>query len=88
MSKSTNIFEVEVTRAKEIKEGKIAFDMKVNGISVYNCWYVKGEKNGKEYEIINLPQYKGSNDKYYSYVWFPISRELKEDIISQLEKLI
>lgn len=81
-------YTVEVTRAKEVSEGRVAFDMKVNGVTIYGCWYIEGEKAGKEYTIINLPQTKGKDDKYYSIAWFPMSKEIKSNIIEQLEKMV
>lgn len=82
-------FECVVTRAKEVKEGTVAFDMEVNGVKVYGCWYKEGtNKDGKEYQIVNLPQEKGKDGEYYSIVWFPMSKEVREDIIDQLQKLV
>lgn len=81
-------YNCEVIRAREVKEGRVAFDMKVNGVTVYGCWYVEGEKDGKPYTIINLPQYKADNGKYYSWAWFPMSNEVKQNIIEQLEKMV
>lgn len=95
MKKSTNEtkttkvkYTVEVTRAKEVSDGRVAFDMKVNGVTIYGCWYIEGEKDGKEYTIINLPQTKGKDGKYYSIAWFPMSKEIKGNIIEQLEKMV
>lgn len=82
-------YDVKVTRAKEVKEGTVAFDMVVNGVTVYGCWYREGkDKNGKEYQIISFPSHKGADDKYYNYVWFKIEDDVKEDIIAQLQKLV
>lgn len=82
-------YECIVTRAKEIKEGTVSFDMEVNGVKVYGCWYKEGtSSNGKEYQIVNLPQEKGNDRKYYSIAWFPMSKEVRENIIEQLQKLV
>lgn len=81
-------YDVKVTRAKEVKEGSVAFDMEVNSISIYGCWYNEYKtKEGKEGTMLTFPSYKNS-DKYYNHVWFPISAELKADIIAQIEKLV
>lgn len=81
-------YEVKVTRAKEVKEGSVAFDMEVNGITIYGCWYNEYKtKEGKDGTLISFPSYK-NKDKYYNHVWFPISNELKADIIAQIEKLV
>lgn len=90
-AKETNVtYEVEVTRAKEIKEGTVAFDMKVNGVTIYGCFYREyTSKEGKEGTMITLPSQKSAkDDKYYNICFFPISKELKEEIVAQLEKLV
>ena len=93
-------YECIVTRAKEIKEGTVSFDMEVNGVKVYGCWYKEGtSSNGKEYQIVDLPQEKeyqivdlsqkkGNGRKYYSIAWFPMSKEVRENIIEQLQKMV
>lgn len=82
-------FDVKVTRAKEIKEGCVAFDMIANGITIYGMFYRAGtDKNGKEYELLSFPSHKGGDDKYYNHVWFKIDDTLKTEIIAQLEKLV
>ena len=81
-------FEVKVTRAREVKEGSVAFDMEVNGITVYGCWYNEYKtKEGKDGTMISFPSYK-NGDKYYNHVWFPIPKELKDNIVAQIEKLV
>lgn len=82
-------YDVKVTRAKEIKEGKVTFDCEVNGIKIYSCWYNEYKtKDGKDGTMLSFPSYKGSDGNYYNYVWFPISQDLKADIIAQIEKLV
>lgn len=81
-------YTVKVTRAKETKEGTVAFDMTVNGVKIYGCWYNEYKtKKGKDGVMLSFPSYKAS-DKYYSHCWFPISKELKDNIIAQIEKLV
>lgn len=90
-AKETNVtYEAEVTRAKEIKDGTVAFDMKVNGVTIYGCFYREyTSKEGKEGTMISLPSQKSEKDgKYYNHVFFPISKEMKDNIIAQLEKLV
>ena len=78
-----------IPRAKEVKEGVVSFDMTINGITIYGCWYKECTgKDGKEYQIISFPQEKGADGKYYNKVWFPISNELKEVIITMLQELV
>lgn len=92
MKKSNNQeskkYEVKVTRAREVKEGSVAFDMEVNGVAIYGCWYNEYKtKDGKEGIMLTFPSYK-NGDKYYNHCWFAISKELKEEIIAQIEKLV
>lgn len=87
-TQETSNYTAKVTRAKEVKEGQVVFDMVVNGITIYGCWYREGEKDGKEYHLISFPSQKGKDDKYYNHVWFKISDELQADIIDQLQKLV
>ena len=78
-----------VLKAKELKEGRIVFDMEVNGIKIYGCWFIEyTNKKGEDGTIVSFPSYKGSNGEYYNYAWFPISKGIKEDIKTQLEKLV
>ena len=87
-TEATNTYDVKVTRAKEVKEGSVAFDMVVNGVTIYGCWYRGGQKDGKEYQMISFPSQKGKDDKYYNHCWFKIDDDLKSDIIAQLQKLV
>lgn len=82
-------YKVIVLKAKEIKDGRVTFDCEVNGIKLYSCWYNEyTTRDGKDGTMLSFPSYKGSDGKYYNYVWFPISKELKADIIAQIEKLV
>lgn len=90
MKKQNNVeYSVEVIKAKEVKDGIIIFDMEVNGIKIYSCWYNEYKtKDGKDGTMLSFPSYKGSDGNYYNYVWFPISADLKANIIAQIEKLV
>ena len=83
-------YTVEVIRAKEVKLGTIAFDVNVNGVTIYGCFYKAGisKKTNKDYELISFPQRKGTDDKYYNIAWFPISADVKAEIIKQLGDLV
>lgn len=74
-------FEIEVIRAHEFKSGDISFDMKVNGVTIYNCTYMNESAKVKK-SFVSFPSRKGSDDKYYSYVWFKIS----DDDLAEIEK--
>lgn len=83
----TQKYEIKVTRAKEFKDS-IAFDMEVNGVSIYGCWYREGTKNGKDWTMISFPSHKSGDGKYYNYAWFAITEDIKKDIIEQIKKVL
>lgn len=88
-NENTVKYSVEVLKAKEVKDGKVIFDMAVNDIEIYGCWYNEYKtKDGKDGTMLSFPSYKGSDGNYYNYVWFPISKDLKANIIAQIEKLV
>lgn len=74
-------FEIEVLRAHEFKSGDISFDMKVNGVTLYNCTYMNESEKVKK-PFVSFPSRKGSDGKYYSFVWFKIT----DDMLSEIEK--
>lgn len=85
---------VKVLKAKDFsKDSKldtnVAFDMEVNGIKIYGCWLKEGtSKKGKDYSLVSLPSKKGSDDNYYNVAWFPISKELVEEIRDQIVEML
>ena len=85
---------VKVLRAKDFTEKSkldtnVAFDMEVNGIKIYGCWFKEGtSKDGKDYSVISLPSQKGKDGNYYSVAWFPISKELTKDIREQIVNML
>ena len=81
-------FKVEVLRAKELQSGDIALDLKVNGVDIYGSFYVTREVDGKETSFISLPSRKGSDGKWYKYVYFPVSDDMLADIEKQIEAVI
>jgi hypothetical protein len=90
-TKTTQNYDVKVLKAKEIKEGNVVFDMAVNGVIIYGCWYKEGtsKKNGEEYHLISFPSQKSQKDgKYYSHCWFKIEDDVKQEIIDQLQALV
>ena len=83
------IEDIEVVRAAEVKENRVLFDIKVKGISISSMVLQHyTNKEGVEGDMISFPQYKGKNDKYYTYAWFPISKEMKEGIIEKVVSLL
>lgn len=85
----TQNYDVKVTRAKEVKEGQVVFDMIANGINIYGCWYREGkDRNGNDYTMVSFPSQKADNGKYYNHCWFKIEDSLKDEIVAQLQKLV
>lgn len=86
---TANNYDVKVTRAKEFDNGNVTFDMVVNGVTIYGCWYREGKsQGGNEYQMISFPSQKGKDGKYYSHAWFKIEDDVKDDIIAQLQELV
>lgn len=86
------IDQVSILRAKEFETEKasfVSFDMSVRGIKIYGMTLRKyTNSEGVEGDMISFPSRKGTDGKYYDYVWFPISKELREGIINKvIEKL-
>lgn len=85
---------IEVLRAKDFteagKEGcSIVFDMNVNGIIIYGCWYREGkDKNGEDYEMVSFPSQKGKDGKYYNYAWVKLQQSDIDNISKQIESLL
>ena len=83
-------FDIKVTRAKELENGTIMFDMDVNGVSIYGCSYktLQRKDNGEEFAKIGFPSRKGKDDKYYNNVFFKIEDETLKSIESGIESLL
>lgn len=85
---------VNVLRAKDLSEKSnmdtnVAFDMEVNGVKIYGCWFKERTgKDGKEYSLVLLPSKKGKDENYYSIAWFPISKELTKEIREQIVEML
>ncbi len=85
--------EVKVTRANELDQPddkfKIMFDIIVRGVAVQGmCFQSYTNAQGEKGDMITFPSYKAKNGKYYNHAWFPITKELKDDIIKQIDSLI
>lgn len=84
------VFNCKVTRVRETQNGAIYFDMEVNGVCISELRYVEYKtKEGKDGQMISFPSYQSKkNEKWYNYVWFPISKELRESIEVQISDLL
>lgn len=90
---------VKVTRCHDFGNGRIGFsaDFGIHAdastvtnyfVSVYNLTWIEGEKNGRAYKFVSMPQRKGSDGNYYNVCRVDISDKLLEDIENQLSKLL
>lgn len=84
------VFNCIVTRVRETQNGAIYFDMEVNGVCISELRYVEYKtKDGKDGQMVSFPSYQSKkNQKWYNYVWFPISKELRESIEVQISDLL
>lgn len=89
----TEQYTCTVTRVHPINNKRIIFDMIVNGVSVSSFTYIEyTNAQGVDGTMISMPQEaytdKSGQKKYANKVWFPISKELKDNIIAQIEKKV
>lgn len=89
-------YEIKVLAARATKNDKIVMiDLDVNGVQIKSCMLKEGEvkadgekhKKGDIVYFVNFPSEK-VGDKYYNRVWFPLSNENLNDIISQVKSLL
>ena len=88
-NQESQTYDVKVTRAKEINDSTVVFDMVVNGVTIYGCWYREGkDRNGNDYQMVSFPSHEAENGKYYNHCWFKIEDDVKASIIEQLQKMV
>lgn len=88
-------FKVENVR-KTKNDKLLIIDLDINGVKVYSCFFkeITVQKDGKKYKagdttyVIQFPQEKSSNGKYYDRVWCPVSNENMNSIIDQIKALL
>ena len=85
-------FAVLVDSAHVINEKRVLFNAYVNGVKVDGFALCEYENQKKETGyIVQFPSRKASingEEKYFNIVWFPISKELREDIVNQVFSLV
>ena len=76
---------VESFRIANPRNGKygVRFTLELNGVCINGCT-VRESKEGVEF--LALPNYKGSDGRYYNHVFFRFSPEDTEMILKELEK--
>ena len=94
-TKEVQALTIKVIRAKDFTkenaEGcNIAFDMEVNGVTIYGCWYREGkDKKGEDYALVSFPsRMDEKSKKYYAWAYVKLSTEDIENISKQIEDLL
>lgn len=84
--------EIKVLRAHDMSGAEgvtIAFDVEVNGVSIYGCFWREGvDKTGKDYEMVSFPSHKGKDGKYYKYAYVNFSDADKDAIQKGIESVM
>lgn len=73
---------IEVLRAKAFNNA-IAFDMTVNGVTIYGCRLVEGKKG----HFVSFPQRKDKNGKYWNLAYVKLTEEDTNFIIKLIEEM-
>lgn len=85
-------YDIEVFKPKIVGEGRVKFDMLVNGVYLYGLNLIEGQKG----PFVSFPQWKSDSitnedgsPKYFKYCYFKITDEMTKDIIvPQIDKLL
>ena len=88
-SKGINVTELEVLKARQFRNSRIGFDLKINGVVIYSMIaFPYNDKQGNDAWGISFPQRKGSDNKYYNEVYFYIDDELRKRILDLIDKIL
>lgn len=79
--KNDEVVSFEILKATQYNWG-VGFNMVLNGVTIYNCT-VAETKDGKQF--ISFPSRKGTDGKWYSYVYFRFSDGDLEAILEAVE---
>lgn len=83
-AESAKSYEIKVTRAHEFDNGNVAFDMEINGVTVYGATMIAGKKGN----FVSFPSRKGSDGKYYSHCYAKLSDDDVKNIDKQLDDML
>ena len=90
-------YDVKVIAARQTKnESIVMVDLNVNGVKIYSCILkevvftkdTEAHKKGDVCTLLNLPQEKGRDGKWYERVWFPISNAMIDSVRKQVEAIL
>lgn len=80
--------DVVVTRAKQFDNGDVVFDMTVNDVTIYNCRWIEGAKDGKEFKFVAFPNRKAKDNNYYNHCYVKLSQEDTDTIEKMIVKVL
>jgi hypothetical protein len=92
----TKDYVIKVDKVIKTKnDNLLMINLDVNGVLINGCFLkeVTVKQDGQKYKagdtcyVLQFPSEK-VGDKYYNKVWFPVSNENLEDIISQVKSLL
>ncbi len=81
---NNEVVSFEILKATQYNWG-VSFNMVLNGVTIYNCT-VAETKDGKQF--ISFPSRKGTDGKWYSYIYFRFSDADLEAILEAVEKAL
>ena len=90
-------YNIKVIGARQTKNDSIVMvDLEVNDVKIYSCILkevvctkdTEAHKKGDICTLLNLPQEKGSDGKWYDRVWFPISNAMIDNVRKQVEEML
>lgn len=73
-----------VSGARVWDNGRITFNLCLNGVTIYGCRVVEG----KEGDFISYPSRKGNDGKYYSYAYAALKEDDVNAILGEVERQI
>lgn len=74
----------DIQNVRQWDDGGITFTAIVNGVWIYGLRVIET----KEDWFVSFPSRKGSDDKYYKHVYFPIDESMKELLGTAIEKAL
>lgn len=74
--------DIVVRNVRAWDNGGVTFDMEVRGITIYAMRVVSGQ-NG---DFVSFPSRKGNDNKYYNHVYFPMDKELQDNILTKVSE--
>lgn len=83
----TTLHGFEVLRVKDARTkngGCVYFDVKINGVTIYGCRVVEGQKA----DFIGYPSQKGNDGKWYNIAYVPLADEDQKMIIDAVENML